>query len=169
MNWNAVGAVGQILGSLATFVTVGYLVIQVHDTEREMQRSLVQSRTQQNIAPNMGVASNDHFVAVRVKANNVLLGNSQGWTPFIEAAINKFELSPEEAWMLGAQMTSEMANVAQSILYADELPPPDRFQLDSSIRRTMAEPVRRFYYDMQKSRFNPVAVRYIDNLMAQPQ
>ena len=29
MNWNAIGAVGQILGSLAAFITVGYLVVQV--------------------------------------------------------------------------------------------------------------------------------------------
>jgi len=168
MNWNAVGAIGQILGSLATFVTVGYLVIQVHDTEREMQRSLVQGRSEHNIALNMEIASNEHLVAIRTKANNILRGDKQGWTPFMEAAINKFELSPEDAWSLGAMMTSEWANLAQSILYADELPPTDRFQLDSSIRRVMMEPIRRFYYETYKSQLNPDAVRYIDNLLAQP-
>jgi len=33
MNWNAVGAIGQILGSLAVFVTIGFLAVQVHDNE----------------------------------------------------------------------------------------------------------------------------------------
>ena len=53
MNWSAVGAIGQILGSLATFVTVGYLVIQVHDTELQMKRAIADSRTERNIQLNL--------------------------------------------------------------------------------------------------------------------
>ena len=44
VNWNAIGAVGQIMGSLATFVTVGFLFVQVHDSEREMQSAATDSR-----------------------------------------------------------------------------------------------------------------------------
>lgn len=43
MNWNAVGANGQILGSLATFVTVGCLVVQVHDSDADMRRSVTET------------------------------------------------------------------------------------------------------------------------------
>src|SRR5262245_42391009 len=44
MNWNAVGAVGKIMGSLATFVTVGFLFVQVHDSERQMQSAATDNR-----------------------------------------------------------------------------------------------------------------------------
>ena len=29
MNWEEVGAIGQVLGSIAVFVTLGYLAVQV--------------------------------------------------------------------------------------------------------------------------------------------
>ena len=29
MNWDAIGAIGQMLGSIAVFVTLGYLAVQV--------------------------------------------------------------------------------------------------------------------------------------------
>ena len=29
MNWDAIAAIGQVLGSLAVFITLGYLALQV--------------------------------------------------------------------------------------------------------------------------------------------
>jgi len=72
MNWHAIGAIGQILGSLATFVTVGYLVVQVHDTEKDMQRSIVEARTERNIQGNMAVAADERLVSILMKANAAL-------------------------------------------------------------------------------------------------
>ena len=34
MNWDAIGAIGQMLGSIAVFITLGYLAIQVRQTNR---------------------------------------------------------------------------------------------------------------------------------------
>jgi hypothetical protein len=37
MNWEAIGAVGQLLGSVAVFVTLGYLAVQVRYTRRQLE------------------------------------------------------------------------------------------------------------------------------------
>jgi hypothetical protein len=44
MNWEAIGAVGELLGSLAVFVTLGYLAVQVRHARAEASRALSQGR-----------------------------------------------------------------------------------------------------------------------------
>jgi len=39
MNWEEVGAIGQVLGSIAVFITLGYLAVQLRHARAEMQRS----------------------------------------------------------------------------------------------------------------------------------
>jgi hypothetical protein len=45
MNWEEVGAIGQVLGSVAVFVTLGYLAVQVRHAHEEVQRNLGKVRT----------------------------------------------------------------------------------------------------------------------------
>ena len=42
MNWDAIGALGQMLGSIAVFVTLGYLAGQVRYARTETRRALSQ-------------------------------------------------------------------------------------------------------------------------------
>ena len=42
--WDAIGAVGQMLGSMAVFITRGYLAVQVKHARSEMRRPLSQGR-----------------------------------------------------------------------------------------------------------------------------
>jgi hypothetical protein len=44
MNWDAIGAIGQVLGSLAVCVTLGYLATQVRQARRQMQRAATDNR-----------------------------------------------------------------------------------------------------------------------------
>jgi hypothetical protein len=67
MNWNAVGAVGQIFGSLATFVTVGFLAVQTHDTEHEMKRAIAQSRTERAMEIKLAQATNERLAEITLR------------------------------------------------------------------------------------------------------
>ena len=44
MNWEEVGAIGQVLGSIAVFITLGYLAVQVRHARQEARRAISQSR-----------------------------------------------------------------------------------------------------------------------------
>jgi hypothetical protein len=46
MNWDEVGAIGQVLGSVAVFVTLGYLAVQVHDARTDLRGSISQGRSE---------------------------------------------------------------------------------------------------------------------------
>ena len=39
MNWEAIGAVGEILGATAVLITLGYLAVQVRQSTRAMKTS----------------------------------------------------------------------------------------------------------------------------------
>jgi hypothetical protein len=58
---------------------------------------------------------------------------------------------------------------AQTITHIDELPAGERAQFDRGMRSFYAQGRRRSWYERFKdSTVNPDAVRYIDNLLAQP-
>jgi hypothetical protein len=181
MNWNAVGAVGQILGSLATFVTVGYLVVQVHDTEAEIKRSIEETHAERAIEINLALATSERLAAIHWKGDAALiLGEPKapvvsispehlnGATSFFVAAINQLGFSPDEVLMLNSELSARWSNWAQTILYVDELPPGDHAQFDIALRIGLVEPVVRFWWDSNKSYFNPDAVRYVENVLSQP-
>ena len=44
MNRDAIGAIGQMLGSVAVFVTLAYLAVQVRHSRQDARRALSQSR-----------------------------------------------------------------------------------------------------------------------------
>lgn len=185
MNWHAIGAIGQILGSLATFITVGYLVVQVHDAEREMKRSIAQSRAERNIELNLVGATNERLAEIHIKGDLALIYGKPPATedssmpppradalksapPFFADAMTQLGLTPVEIAMLGAEQSARWNNVSYTILYLDELPPGEREQFDRTTRGSFSEPLVRFWFDRSKSAFSPEAVRYIDNLLAQP-
>jgi len=187
MNWHAAGAIGQILGSLATFVTVGYLVVQVHDFEKDMQRSIGQSRAERNMEANLAFATSERLASIHIKADTAIsLGKPHPVSipaeytevefhemlktapPIFQSAVTKLGLTPEEFAVLVAELTARWNNSSQTILYVDELLPGDRIQFDRTLRGGFAEPVVRWWWEFSKPAFNPDAVRYVDNLLAQP-
>jgi len=46
MEWDAVGAIGEVLGSVAVLVTLGYLAVQVKHARAETRRALSQGRSE---------------------------------------------------------------------------------------------------------------------------
>ena len=45
MNWDAIGALGEVLGSIAVFLTLGYLAIQVRHARDQVRHSISQNST----------------------------------------------------------------------------------------------------------------------------
>ena len=46
MNWEAIGAIGESLGAIAVFITLGYLALQVQFARKEIGRSISQTRAE---------------------------------------------------------------------------------------------------------------------------
>lgn len=46
MNWDAIGAIGELLSAVAVLVTLLYLAVQIRNARKEMQQSVLQYRDQ---------------------------------------------------------------------------------------------------------------------------
>ena len=74
MNWDAIGAIGQMLGSVAVFVTLGYLAVQIKHARGEVRRSINQSRSETIRQFNMAYASDERLSSLNRKTHTLLGG-----------------------------------------------------------------------------------------------
>jgi hypothetical protein len=178
MNWNAIGAIGQIMGSLATFVTVALLAVQIHDSEDAVRRAIAQTRAERDMQMLLQVANNEHLGALDVKLA-LFAANKTDLHPLAKTttvgAIGSFitvaqqaDLTIAEAFALNSYYVARWTNMAETIIHLDETLPVDREQFDIGVRAGVSDPAFRFWYQTFKPTLHPLAVRYTDNLLAQP-
>jgi hypothetical protein len=74
MNWEATAAIGQMLGSIAVFVTLGYLAVQARHARGEVRRSINQSRSETVRQFDMTYATDERLNNVRQKSRILLDG-----------------------------------------------------------------------------------------------
>jgi hypothetical protein len=165
MNWDEVGAIGQVLGSLAVFVTLGYLAIQVKHSRQDARRALSQGRGEAN-RDVLALQCDERINRIFERAN-IALGSPP--FPFVSALIEQVGLTTEEATLLSWLEVTRWSYRIQIIPNADELSPMERAQFDGAIRASCGMPgVTRLFYEHVKPNAHPDALRYIDNLLTQP-
>ena len=166
MNWDAVGAVGQVLGSIAVFITLGYLAVQVRHAGNEVRRSIRQSRAE--AYRDLQAQFRDPRIhALQVKANAALGAQPHG---FVLEVMERTGLTLEEANLLLRMQGAWWNSHLQVIPDADELSAMERTAFDGTLRATYGSPgiARIFFETGIKRTQHPDAVRYVENLLAQP-
>ena len=165
MNWDAIGAIGQMLGSLAVFITLGYLAVQLKHARQDSRRALSQSRGDalRDLYAKQG---DERMTRLSTKAG-VALGVQP--TAVVSALMEQAGLTRDEATEVFWMQLAWWQYRTQMIPNVNELHPIDRDSFDGAIRGVYRVPgVARLFYETMKSRTHPDAVRYIDNLLAQP-
>ena len=164
MNWQEVDAIGQLLGSVAVFLTLGYLAVQVRYARREVERSISQSRADTVRELLLNRANNERLTGLNSRANAGLDGQP---LPFVTALMQRTGLTEEEAYTLFSEQMAWWNYRSQVIAYVDELPDGERIQFDAAIARFFGHPVASLWYETLKPTLSPDAVRYVDAVMAQ--
>ena len=108
MNWDAIGAIGEVLGAAAVVAILGYLAVQVRQNSRAVKNNAAQSMLSEANAM-LGVASSTPSTA-----RAVILGQSL----FDELA--EGEKAQFIAWMFSWMRTIEQAYFQYSQGYIDE-------------------------------------------------
>lgn len=165
MNWDEVGAIGQMLGSVAVFITLGYLAIQVKHSRQDARRMLSQGRGDVN-RDILALQCDERINRLFDRANGVL---GKPTYPFVSALMEQVGLTSEEASVLYWLEVMRWTYRLQIIPNVDELSPMERRQFDGPIRSSYGSPgVSQLFYEGVKRSAHPDAVRYIDSLLAQP-
>ena len=167
MNWDAIGAVGQTLGSIAVFVTLGYLAVQTRHARSEMLRSLRQGRSEAIRGLLMARATDERLTGLNARADAALASPP---VPFVVALMQRAGLRAEEASALFSEQAAFWNYRLQVIPYVGELSGPDRSAFEWATRTAYGRPgvSRLFYETFLKPTAHPDAIRYIEKLLVQP-
>jgi hypothetical protein len=69
MNWEAIGAIGEIVGALAVFLTLIYLAIQIRQNTRAVQASAIDSANSQVSTIRMHIFSDSEVANIYRRGN----------------------------------------------------------------------------------------------------
>ena len=168
MNWEAIAAIGQMLGSVAVFVTLAYLAVQVRHARSEVRRSISQSRGEATRELSLARATNEKLNTAYKKAD-AAVGGRLAERPFMSHMMASGDVTFEEAAAVFWDQMAWFNYRVQVIPYVDELPVGDRAAFDRAILSYGSDPLQKLWYNAMKATISPDAVRYIDNLLAQPE
>jgi len=166
VNWDAVGAIGQMLGSVAVFITLAYLSIQVRHARDEVQRSVSHDRKDALRQLMISRANNKWLTEVLVKANDGLGIKPTG--KFQITLMEQAGLNRAEAVALGQDLYAFWECQAEAIPYAQHFRAGERLAFDGALRNAYRSPLFSLWFDAARQYLDPDAVRYVENLLAQP-
>lgn len=162
MNWDAIGAVGELLGSLAVFVTLGYLAIQVRHARAEASRALSQGRMEANRAL-LSIDMEEQNLAARLKAEAALEDRPP---PVVALLMERANLTPEEAWRVFIVEVARWNYRIHVIAHWHDLPPSEQSIFDSAVRIRMHSKLSRLLYEHHfKGITHPDVVRYLERIL----
>ncbi len=139
MNWEAIGAIGEILGAAGVIVTVGYLAFQIRQNNRHLAHEAQRSRAQA-VRDNMRALADNAEVCVKDGGGETL------------TATEAFRM--ERLWfgMLWSYQTSFL-----------QLPRHQIMAGGTAIRRMFETmPSLRTAWEQDRDSFEPNFVRYMD-------
>jgi len=164
MNWAAISAVGEVLGSVAVFITLGYLAVEVRHAREAVARSSRQSRYDALREAYMMWASCPELANATAKIGISLAIPASRFTELATAA----GLSRSEALLVMNSLRVSWTLTEQTIEALGELSPGAQVQAAFNYRETWGKGVGALWYRTLKEYLNPDVVRYVDNVLAQP-
>jgi len=99
MNWEAIGAVGEVLGALGVIATLGYLAVQIRQNTRSIKDSAFQE------------------IASSVGELTMLLGNNQQSSAILRRGILSPDDLSEDEWFQFSMLAHGIINNYQTIYW----------------------------------------------------
>ena len=161
MNWEAIGAIGEVFGAMALFL----VLLQVRHARAEVRRSISHGRAEVARELMLNHVNNERLTHIYSK---VATGLGAEPIPFVEALKVRSGITAEEAVSVLWNEAAWWQYRVQAIIYVNELTTAERIAFDGTLHSYKENPLRRLWYETTKPTLNPDAVRYIDNLLAQP-
>lgn len=93
INWDAVGAIGEILGALAVFISLTYLAVQIRSSTNQNRAAISQSIQAEFARGNELVATSPDLAALFVKASarqELTDADSRRLNAFVTASFAKY-------------------------------------------------------------------------------
>jgi len=164
MSWDAIAAIGQAVSALALVI----VIVQFRHARSEVRRSISQTRAEGARELMMVGANSPDLCNLLTKLPTTAATQSAGTDG--GEMVATAGLTVPEAYRVSFFQMAWWQYRAQVIQYIDDLSEGERFGFDNSVRQSYdgSRIASALWYANQKATLNPDAVRYVDDLLAQP-
>jgi hypothetical protein len=163
MNWEAIGAIGQVASALALV----FVLVQVRHARETMEHAARQDRLDASRELWLTLAVHPEVATLIPRVNNAAGGEPGLASQFVEYTVG-LGLTASEGQQLYSYIYGFWTNVEGSIASVGRLGSGMKIALDQRIADAFSRGNAPFgtWYQSMKSRLNPDAVRYVDNVLA---
>jgi hypothetical protein len=165
MTWEAIGAIGETLGSIGVLVSILYLAIQVGNARDAVARSARQARAERNLNYWWNRASPES-VRRMAKINTALALQP---LPFVAELVERTGITLEEALAENFAHMAVWFGRVESIYNLDQMSPDEVSDFDGGTVFTyQTQPLGRLWYQHSRTQswMNKSAVKYVDDLLS---
>lgn len=168
MNWDAIGAVGEVLGSIAVLATLAYLAVQVRHAREQMARSARDARSDalRQLSTLMVTTPELRHALRNVSERLSHSPENSAWADFVTANGG----SADEAELIGSHQFMRWSMAEQTFSNFRDLSPGEQQQVESFYRSIYGGDglAAHWYRIVARPRLNPDIVHIIDDLLARP-
>lgn len=150
MNWDAIGAIGEIVGAIAVFVTLIYLAVQIRDSARASRSTAVTDATtaMQSFYQELG-------------------SNAQASRIFLDGMTSPESLSKHDQYQFLMLCHSAFLGFQRSFFLAQEgtLDVGLRDSIGTAVNAVSKLPGMALYWRQRKAFFQPEFVNWVEDMM----
>jgi len=147
MNWEAMGAVGEILGALAVVISLGYVAVQIRQSTETARSASAQNLVTMATNANLLLASDSELSAIMQKG----LYDRDSLTEYEQFRFNTF--------LIGVYMQYDFAYYQ---FLGGQLEPKTWIRMELEIVLYLSMPGGAVWWAQDKSRLSPEFVEFID-------
>ena len=150
MNWQAIGALGELIGAIAVLVTLVYLTVQVRNARSEMRQSVLQYRDQAVQSLLIERLRSSDLRSAYIKANQKF-----GVNPLFDIVQQAAGLTPEEAQDFVNYMLAWWFYRAETIRNITELSDSQKIDFDMNIHLNYSQGLGKVWFDAWQASRTP--------------
>ncbi len=166
MTWDAVGALAELVGSLAVLATLGYLTLQVRDARAESRAALLQHRSDAAREMWLARATHPELAGVLETANEKL---GSGGPPGTQQLCESTGLDRTQASMVAAFAAAHFFH--RQTLFLSPLTKIERETLDGQLTTQFGNGPFRIWFnaiaDNEGRGFDPSFVGHVQQLVSE--
>jgi hypothetical protein len=151
VNWEAIGAIGELGGSIVVLVSLLYIAIQVRDTKLGIERS---ARIERNNALSRTMLHTPEIASIVAKINEI-----DGSNVFVSEMVSTYDITTAESELYHRYLAT-----AWRTLETDFVTLGDSVYVRTPVAHQLRIPSSRRFIETASRRFSPEFINMVDTI-----
>ena len=161
MNWEAIGAIGEVVGAIGVVVTLGYLAYQIRQNTIQLEHSTRTAKAAAVNASNVALRENRQSIFESAEMSDIFLRGNAEPTDLSEAHLLRYRLVMQN-------VTEAMLDIYAQTAVTDFSPETWESQGVTLVRRVLGTPGGRWFWATYADNYPAVFRAEVDGILRAP-